>query len=309
MTQAVVAASPCGVLVLDKPAGMSSARALEPLRRALGRKVKVGHAGTLDPFATGVLLALLGDATRLSNLAMSFPKRYRALVRFGQETDTLDPDGTVEREQDPGGEPPEQLQSALATFVGEIEQLPPAYSALKVGGRRAYKLARAGEEVRLEPRLVRIDRCELLAIDWPEIEIEVECGAGTYVRAIARDLGAAVGLPAMLSGLRRTAIGPFEAAEGCAPETAITLDTLQPALRIPESAGLPTVTVSAEEALRFVTGREITAPEGTRLGMCSVVAASFVPPLLAGLGEIDADANIRPFRVLGSARAAIEASG
>jgi tRNA pseudouridine55 synthase len=292
---------PCGFLILDKPAGLSSSKALEPLRRALGRKVKVGHAGTLDPFATGVLLALLGDATRLSDLAMSLPKRYRARVLFGRRTDTLDPEGETEEEVDPGKIAPADLADKLAAFVGEITQVPPAFSALKVDGRRAYKLAREGREVGLEPRQVRIDRCDLLESAWPEIEIDVQCGAGTYLRALARDLGAALGLPSMLIALRRTAIGPFEASQGCAPES-FDLGQLLPALQVCESAGLPTVPVTAEDALRFVTGRVVAAPAGTARGMCSVVDES----LMLGLGEVGSDETVRPFRVLGSARRAVE---
>ena len=292
---------PTGVLILDKPAGLSSSKALEPLRRAAGRKGKVGHAGTLDPFATGVLLALLGDATRLSDLAMSLAKRYRARVRFGRRTDTLDPEGVVEEEIDPGSAAPPRLEAVLAGFVGEIEQLPPAYSALKVDGRRAYKLAREGRELDLKPRQVRIDRCDLLEAAWPEIEIDLRCGAGTYVRAIARDLGAALDLPAMLVALRRTAIGPFEATEGLSPD-AIDFDRVLPAVRVCESAGLPTVQATQEDALRFVTGRVIGAPEGAGRGMCAVST----PSLLLGLGEFASDGTVRPFRVFGSAREAIE---
>jgi tRNA pseudouridine55 synthase len=292
---------PTGVLVLDKPAGLSSSKALEPLRRAVGRKGKVGHAGTLDPFATGVLLALLGDATRLSDLAMALPKRYRARVRFGRRTDTLDPEGAVVEEVDPGSTAPSRLEEALAGFVGEIEQLPPAYSALKVDGRRAYKLAREGREVDLKPRRVRIDRCDLLETTWPEIEIDIQCGAGTYVRAIARDLGEAVDLPGMLVALRRTAIGPFEAGEGLAPD-AIDFDRVRPAIQVCESVGLLTVPATDPDALRFVSGRAIRAPEGTGRGMCAVST----PSLLLGLGEVGSDGTVRPFRVFGSARETIE---
>ena len=277
-------------MVLDKPAGISSAKALGGFKE---RFFKVGHAGTLDPFATGVLLVLVGDATRLSNLAMGLAKTYLARVRFGWETDTLDPEGAVTAEVDPGLEPA-GLAGAIGSMVGEVEQLPPAYSALKVGGRRAYKLARAGEQPQLEPRRVRIDSLERLAsAAWPEVDIRVVCGAGTYIRAIARDLGRAVGLPASLLSLRRTAIGPF-LAEEADPER------LHPLLEVVLAAGLGVLEVERDAALRFATGRplELKAERDERWAVRT-------GGMLVGLGVADGSL-LRPDAILSAARRELE---
>jgi len=276
------------IVVLDKAAGISSAKALGGFK---DRFKKVGHAGTLDPFATGVLLVLVGDATRLSNLAMGLKKTYRARVRFGWETDTLDPEGAVVEEVDPGSEPP-GLDEAIGSMVGEVEQLPPAYSALKVDGRRAYKLARAGEQPRLEARMVRIDSMERLASAvWPEVDLEVVCGAGTYIRAIARDLGRAVGLPASLVSLRRTAIGPFVADEA---------GRTHPLLSVVLAAGLKVLDVDREQALRFAAGRDLLleADAGERW---AVRAGA----MLVGLGIADG-ARLKPDAIFSAARRELE---
>jgi len=271
-----------GLRIIDKGPGISSAKALNALKAELPRKTKVGHAGTLDPFATGVLIALVGDATRLSSLAMALPKEYVARVRFGWQTDTLDPDGEVVAECDPGPE----RDLPLARFVGEIEQMPPAYSALKVGGQRAYALARRGEAPVLEPRLVSV--YELAAeVDWPHATLRIRCGAGTYIRAIARDLGEAVGLPASLVSLRRTSIGPFSPDEQWhSPESLV------------EASGLPTVALSADEALRFVTGQAVVSDQKGRV-------AALLDGRVLGLGDVTGQ-RLRPASVLSQARIDLE---
>lgn len=243
-----------GIVVLDKPAGISSHTALAHLRKI----AKVGHAGTLDPFATGVLLALVGDATRLSSLAMQLAKTYRATVRFGRRTDTLDPEGEVVEECDPGE--PRDLADAIASLTGEILQTPPAHSALKVDGRRAYQLAREGSPPALEPRRVSVHRIEVVGQAWPHVSLEVVCGSGTYIRSLARDLGAAVGLPASLTALRRTAIGPYLADEA-------DPDRCREALELLAAAGLPSLELDRDDALRFVTGRTLRATVRERCGM------------------------------------------
>jgi len=285
-----------GFLLLDKPAGMSSAQALAPLKQRFGRRARVGHAGTLDPFATGLLLALVGDATRLSALAMTLPKTYRATVAFGRETDTLDPTGEVVAERDPG-HPPASLAEALARFQGEHEQQPPAYSALKVEGRRAYRVARGGTEPVLAPRRVVVHRVALLATRWPEVELELACGAGFYVRAFARDLGRVLGLPAHLAALRRTAIGPFRADDGVAPEEAADAP-LADAFALTEAAGLPVVDLDAAQALSFVSGRVVPGPGA---GPAAVRSGG----LFLGLGEVR-KGILQPTTVLASARRAVE---
>jgi len=189
-----------GVVLYDKPPGVTSHDVVAGVRRRLGRGVKVGHAGTLDPFATGLLLVLVGRATRVQRYLMALPKRYETVARLGWTSTTGDPDGEVA----PGRTPPEPLE--LPT--GRIRQRPPAYSAVKVGGRRAYALARAGEEVELREREVEVHRFEQLWREGERAAFAVECSSGTYVRALVAALGDAYCLE-----LRRTGIGPFEVAD------------------------------------------------------------------------------------------------
>jgi tRNA pseudouridine55 synthase len=170
---------------------------------------KIGHAGTLDPLASGVLLVLLGQAARISEYVMDLPKTYRATIRLGVSTDTYDAEGTPTHDPQPVDVSAGELGQALAAFVGDIQQTPPAFSAVKVAGRPAYQLARSGSAVTLASRSARIDRIDLLRYDPPDAEIEVECGKGTYVRSLAHDLGQALACGAHLSALSRTRVGPF----------------------------------------------------------------------------------------------------
>lgn len=198
----------CGVLVLDKPAGWTSHDAVNRVRRLFDTK-RVGHLGTLDPLATGVLPLVIGRATRLSQFYTKDRKAYRSLIRFGQATTTYDRDG------DPVGEKvavqlvPERLEAALAQYRGSFDQMPPPVSAKKIKGVPAYKLARQQQPVELQPVAVQIFRLEVLhsGEDW--IEVEMECTAGTYVRSLAHDLGVALGCGAHVEELRRTASGEF----------------------------------------------------------------------------------------------------
>ncbi len=209
---AVHSAAMDGVINLDKPAGISSAFAVKRVKRLLPRGTKIGHAGTLDPFATGVLVLLIGKATRLCERLMNSPKQYEAAIKLGAVTATLDPDSP--EEPCPPSTIPIALdvQAAASGFVGEIEQAPPAFSALKIAGRPAYELARKGQPVRLEPRRVHIYGIELLGYDWPMLRIRVDCGRGTYIRALARDLGEALHTAGYLAELRRTRVGEYAAA-------------------------------------------------------------------------------------------------
>jgi tRNA pseudouridine55 synthase len=211
-----------GIINLDKSEGDSSARALYGVKRCLPRKTKVGHAGTLDPFATGVLVVLIGAATKTCEMFMSAPKQYVATIHFGATTPTDDPTETATPW--PGEVIPverEQLLAQLPALTGTIVQRPPAFSALKVGGRRAYDLARNGQEVALSPRLVKVYALELLSYEWPLATLRIDCGRGTYVRAIARDLGEALNVGAYLGALRRTRVGPFSVSSG------VTVDQLR----------------------------------------------------------------------------------
>lgn len=202
-----------GVLNVDKPAGMTSAAVVGRVKRLLPRGTKVGHAGTLDPFATGVLVVLVGKATRLAEQFMSEPKQYEAAVKLGATTETLDPDSPEVIVPEAPVPSREQVETALKQFIGEIRQMPPAYSALKIGGKPAYALARAGKEVKLEPRPVRVYAMELLAYEYPRVDLRIDCGRGTYIRSIARDLGIALGSAGYLTSLRRTRVGPCLAAQ------------------------------------------------------------------------------------------------
>src|SRR4051812_37661406 len=205
-----------GVLNLDKPGGMTSRDVVDLVAKPL-RKVKVGHAGTLDPLASGVLVVCVGAATRLIEYVQGMPKTYRTVVRLGARSDTLDADGRIEVEADPRVPTEADVLEALAAQVGTIEQVPPQFSALKVEGRRAYDLARAGQAVALAARPVRVDRIELISYAWPRLEFTVDCGSGTYIRSIARDVGEALGCGGLIEVLVRTRIGPFLQADALDP--------------------------------------------------------------------------------------------
>jgi len=196
-----------GVLVVDKPIGMTSHDVVQGIRRGTGIR-RAGHTGTLDPRASGVLVVLLGPAVRLSEYVSASDKRYQAIMRLGTTTDTYDADGRITASAEVKVTE-EQFTEALTHFVGEIEQVPPPYSAVKVQGRKAYEMAREGEEVDLAPRKINVYSLELLEWALPEAVIDVYCSSGTYVRSLANDLGAMLGCGASLTGLRRTKSGRF----------------------------------------------------------------------------------------------------
>ncbi len=199
-----------GVLNIDKPLGWSSAKVCNLVRRLSGG-AKVGHAGTLDPLATGVLVVCLGKATKRIPGFMDDTKAYRAEVDLSAFSTTDDAEG--ERTVVGVDHPPalETIQRVLGErFIGEVQQAPPRYSAVKIDGKRAYKMARAGEEFQTRTKLVRVDSIEIEAYDWPSLTLIIECGKGTYIRSIARDLGVALGTGGMLTGLVRTRVGAFD---------------------------------------------------------------------------------------------------
>jgi tRNA pseudouridine55 synthase len=231
-----------GVILVDKPAGVTSHDVVAGQRRRIGHGVKVGHAGTLDPFATGLLLVLVGRATRVQRFLMELPKRYETVARLGWTSTTGDPEGEIA----PGTHPVEPLR--LPT--GVVRQRPPAYSAVKIGGRRAYALARSGERVEMPEREVEVRRFEELWRDGDRAAFAIECSSGTYVRSLIADLGDAYCLE-----LRRTGIGPFEVADAD-PERLVPLDD---ALSF-----LPVVTLSGDAAKRAGHG---TAVEGRADGI------------------------------------------
>lgn len=220
-----------GVINLDKPAGMSSAAVVGKVKRLLPRGTKIGHAGTLDPFATGVLLLLVGKATKRCEALMDQPKQYETTVKLGATTATDDPESAEQAWVDPetgvaatleelATVTRDQIDALLRRFIGEVQQRPPAFSALRIDGRRAYDLARAGHDVRIASRPVRIYAIELLAYDWPLLRLRIDCGRGTYIRSLGRDIGGALKVGGYLTQLRRTRIGAFDAS------TAVTLDAL-----------------------------------------------------------------------------------
>jgi len=197
-----------GALVVDKPVGMTSHDVVQAIRNGTNLR-RAGHTGTLDPRASGVLVILVGPAVRLSEYVSASDKRYQAIIRLGGSTDTFDAEGMVTPTVDPVNVTEAQFEEALKTFVGEIEQTPPPYSAVKVQGRKAYEMAREGEEVELAPRKITVHHLEVLEWTPPEVVIDVHCSSGTYVRSLANDLGVMLGCGAYLVGLRRTKSGRF----------------------------------------------------------------------------------------------------
>lgn len=238
-----------GLVVVDKPAGWTSHDVVARMRKVYGQK-RVGHAGTLDPDATGVLLVGLGRVTRLMRFLQETEKEYRGEVVFGVATTTLDAAGEVVEER-PMPVSRADVEAATHAFVGDIEQVPPMVSAIKIGGRRLHEMARAGEEVHRPPRPVHIERIVVEAFapgDHPVATLHVECGSGTYIRSLAADLGAALGGPAHLGSLRRLRVGSFSESDATTLE-AIEADP-DAALRTPAEAmrALAPLAVDAEGA-------------------------------------------------------------
>lgn len=205
------------VVNVDKPKGLTSREAMVRAQRAMGAK-KAGHAGTLDPIATGVLLVCLGEATKISSYLVDLEKEYLTTLRLGIRTDTFDADGKVVERREDVSVTESQVQEALARFRGEIMQVPPMYSAIKQGGQPLYKLARAGIEVQRKARPVLIKELELLEFTPPVVQIKVVCSKGTYVRTLADEIGQALGTGAHIEALRRQRVGHFSAGDAATPE-------------------------------------------------------------------------------------------
>ncbi len=247
-----------GLLVLDKPGGVTSRDVVNRAQRWFPRGTKLGHTGTLDPLATGVLVLCVGAATRLAEYVQRMDKEYRATIALDRRSTTDDLDGEVE--QLPFTEPPPDraaVERCVLSFVGEIEQVPPAFSAAKVAGRRAYALARRGEDVALTPRRVRIYAIDVLEYAWPRLALRVRCGKGTYIRSLARDLGARLGRAGMVETLRRTRVGPFDERQVLSLDSDVA--TARAGL-LPLSAAvaeLPAVTLGAAEVERLRRGQVV----------------------------------------------------
>ena len=247
---------PHGILLIDKPQGITSHDAVDRVRRALHTR-KVGHAGTLDPMATGLLLMGVGHATRSLRFLGDLAKTYEGTMRLGVETTTLDAEGDVLHEHEgPVDATDEELRAAMAALVGETTQVPPAYSAVKVGGRKLYEAARKGEILEAQGRPIHVDRFDLQARRGPDADFRVVCGGGTYVRVLAADVGAALGCGAHLTRLRRTRIGSFDVAAARPPE-----DPGDPLPIERAVAHLPRLVLEPQEAIAAGHGR-ILAPAG-----------------------------------------------
>jgi tRNA pseudouridine55 synthase len=246
-----------GVLNVNKPSGMTSRAVVNRVASVVGR-TKVGHAGTLDPLASGVLIVCVGSTTRLIEWIQRLPKGYRTVIQLGATSDTLDADGDVVAKENPQIPSEVQVRAAIEAQVGEIVQVPPSYSALKVEGQRAYELARAGQMVELAPRTVRIDKIEPVRYQWPWLELQVECGGGTYIRSIARDIGDALGCGGLVEKLVRTRIGSFRLEESHELEDltpASLMDQLLPPL---EAVGeLPRIVLNTAQVAAVIQGRPL----------------------------------------------------
>ncbi len=248
-----------GILNVNKPPGITSRTVVDRVAGLLGR-VRAGHAGTLDPLATGVLVVCVGPATRLVDWIQRSPKSYRTVILLGARSDTLDADGRIEYRSDAKVPSREDVEVAILPQLGEIDQMPPEYSALKIGGRRAYDLARAGQSVELAPRRVRIDRLRVVRYEWPRLELEVDCGSGTYIRSIARDVGEALGCGGLVEILVRTRIGAFTI------EDAVDLDRLSPEsivrhLQSPLAAvaDLPRLVLAPDQVAAVADGKRLSS--------------------------------------------------
>lgn len=289
-----------GILVVDKPRGLTSRAAVDRVVRLVGRRVKVGHAGTLDPLASGVLVVCVGPATRLVEEVQSLPKSYRTVVRLGARSDTLDADGRIQAVEHPRVPSPEEVAAAVAPLVGEIDQLPPEYSALKVGGRRAYDLVRAGQAVELAPRRVRIDRIGVIRYEWPWLELEVDCGSGTYIRSIARDVGEALGCGGLVDVLLRTRIGPYTL-EDAVELDELSVESLPGRLRpMAEAvAGWPRMVLDEGQVAAVAAGRRLPVGPGMGPGLPpGPIALLDADGRLVALAESDpAAGEIQPRKV------------
>ncbi len=280
-------ASPNGILLVDKPQGITSHDVVARARRALGTR-KIGHAGTLDPMATGLLILGVGPATRLLTYIVGLDKTYEATIRLGVSTDSDDADGTTTAQADAAtlaAVTDERIRDGIAALTGEISQVPSTVSAIKIGGKRAYDLARAGEEVQLKARTVTVSRFEVRPSTSSgtgagsrdgviDLNVVVDCSSGTYIRALARDLGAALGVGGHLTALRRTRIGPFGVADAATDLTG-DLPLLPPA--DVATAVLGAFPVTADEARDLRHGKRLAGAADRLAGLPTATPAAIDP--------------------------------
>ena len=292
-----------GVILLDKPSGITSNAAVQTVKRLFNAN-KVGHTGSLDPLASGMLPLCLGEATKVSGFLLDADKHYRVVARLGQRTDTGDAEGEVIEERPVVDYGEARVREALAAFLGEIEQIPPMYSALKHQGERLYKLAREGVEVERKPRPVTIHALELLRYEGDEVAFDVHCSKGTYVRTLAEDLGEALGCGAHVIELRRTAVVPYDDA------TMVTLDELRAAAEegfdaldarlLPIDTALrdwPAVRLNADSAFYLRQGQPVLVPKAPTAGWVRIYGPE---ERFLGLGEIADDGRVAPKRLIAS---------
>jgi len=256
-----------GILLVDKPQGITSHDVVSRTRKLAGTR-KIGHAGTLDPMATGLLVLGMNSSTRLLTFVVGLGKEYFATVRLGQPSDTDDAEGTLGAPVDASAISDDRIAAGIATLTGDIDQVPSSFSAIKVDGKRAYALARAGEEVELKSRSVTISAFELLdarRVDRPEggafvdLDVRVECSSGTYIRALARDLGDSLGVGGHLTALRRSKVGPFDVADAATLENLVVNERLlNPA--VVASTLFPSHTLDAQDVVDLVHGKRLTVP-------------------------------------------------
>lgn len=296
-------ASFCGLLNLDKPAGMSSRAAVDAVAR-LVRPTKVGHAGTLDPIATGVLVVCLGPATRLISFVQDARKTYQAMFRFGVSSVTDDVEGFVADVPDAPRLTRRDIEAVIPEFLGTIEQIPPVFSAVHVQGQRAYELARKGEHVALSPRSVEIHRYEVLAFEESSqvLTAEIECGSGTYIRSLGRDLAKRLGTGAVMTSLRRSAIGPFPIKEAL-PVAELSLHAIENHLQPAASAvtELPQIVLDQKQIDAIRNGQFLPQPNGLHLGDKASVALFAQDEHLVAVAAFHSDdETLRPKIVLPS---------
>jgi tRNA pseudouridine55 synthase len=290
-----------GILLLDKPVGMTSNGVLQKVKRLFQAR-KAGHTGSLDPLAEGLLPICFGAATKISGFLLDADKHYRVRIRLGQTTTTGDAEGEVLETRPTDGVSEQAIQGVLGRFTGEIQQLPPMYSALKHKGERLYKLARQGIEVEREPRPVTIHRLELVGCELPEFELDVHCSKGTYVRTLAEDIGEALDCGAHVVALRRTGVGPFEnqgwvdleTLEAKAEEGLNALD----GLLLPIDSALadwPAVHLSADAAFYLRQGQAVLVPKAPTEGWVRLYEGE---DEFLGMGEIQDDGRVAPRRLM-----------
>ena len=287
-----------GFLNVAKPKGCTSRDVVNRIQR-LVRPHKVGHAGTLDPLASGVLVVAVGQATKLVERIQQTAKSYQGEFLLGRSSDTEDTEGEVIEVANPHEPSEADLRVACQRMVGEISQMPPQYSALKIRGKRAYDLARRGIKAELKPRLVRIDSCELVWYEYPRFELGIICGSGTYVRSLGRDIADSLGTSAVMSELSRTAVGPFRLADAICLDT-MDLPSADPSALVPlcyplsvAVADLYRLDLTEEEAASLGHGRRVA----NRFGDSWETAAAFAPDGRLAAIVACSDANqVRPLR-------------